>query len=347
MFAHPSIKDVAKVAGVHFTTVSMALRGHPSIPASTRERIAAVANRIGYRRNEVFAALTNQRSRRGVGHYVPRIAYLANRSPENGFHELAHHRMLVEGARKQAEALGYRLDLLFLDKGHHTQTSLAAYLAKHGIRGVIIGAFDPGRSSVALDWNELSVVKIDSRHLQPDVDFVSTDQISGVRESFSRLRAKGYRRIGLAVGLDNERGTDDAHVSAWLYEQMQIPEDQRVPPLLFPSSATQREAVPLLREWIPAHGVDAVICNWTNIRSMLGKAGFDCPRQVACSCLCLVRPMGSLAGIVANMDTVGQHVVSLLAALLRSEERGVPGKPTSTFVEGLWHDGASAPERSA
>lgn len=56
--------------------------------------------------------------------------------------------------------------------------------------------------------------------------------------------------------------------------------------------------------------------------------------------------MGALAGIVSNMDMVGQHVVSLLAALLRSEERGLPESPISTFVEGHWHDGSSAPGKA-
>jgi hypothetical protein len=53
--------------------------------------------------------------------------------------------------------------------------------------------------------------------------------------------------------------------------------------------------------------------------------------------------MAALAGIVANMDMVGQRAVSLLASLLRSEQRGLPESATATFVEGHWHDGASAP----
>ena len=53
-----TIKDVAKVAGVHFTTVSLALRRHPSIPEATRERIRRVAERIGYAPDPVFGALT-------------------------------------------------------------------------------------------------------------------------------------------------------------------------------------------------------------------------------------------------------------------------------------------------
>lgn len=346
MYAQPTIKDVAKAAGVHFTTVSMALRGHPSIPAPTRERILAAASRVGYQRNQVFAALTNQRSQGGSRFFVPRIAYLTNRSPEEGFDIRAHYRSLVEGARRQSEALGYSLDLLHVDKGHHNSASLARYLHKHSIRGLIIGAFEPGREELELDWSEFCTIKIDSRHMEPAVSFVSPDQFNSVRESLARLRALGYRRIGLAVGEDDETGTDDMHRSGWLLAQSFLAPGEQLPCLVFPHGATVRSIVPLLRRYVREHRVDAVICNWTNIRSMLRQAGFDSPGEVACACICLSKSMSGLAGIVTNMDLVGQRAVSLLAAMLRSEQRGIPACATTTFVQGTWHDGSSAPSKS-
>ena len=43
-----TLKDVARRAGVHFTTVSLALRRHPGIPAQTRLRLMAIAKELGY-----------------------------------------------------------------------------------------------------------------------------------------------------------------------------------------------------------------------------------------------------------------------------------------------------------
>jgi len=43
------MRDVARAAGVHQTTVSLALRNHASIPAATRERIKAAAAELGYK----------------------------------------------------------------------------------------------------------------------------------------------------------------------------------------------------------------------------------------------------------------------------------------------------------
>lgn len=254
--------------------------------------------------------------------------------------------MLVNGARRQAEALGYRFDLLFLDEGHHTSESLYEYLKQEGISGIIIGAFEPTRRVLTMNWSEFCVVKIDSRHMDPPVTFISTDQFHGVRLACQKMRGLGYQRIGLAVGAEDEEGTDDMHVSGYLVEQPNAGEPDWIPPLLFPRGASTREVIALLGEWIRQHGIDAVLCNWTSIQKMVTSAGFNCPGDVACACLCLPRRHPELAGLSANMDLVGQRVAALLASLMRAERRGVPELATNTYVQGVWYDGPSASPRA-
>lgn len=48
-----TLKDVAREAGVHYSTVSLALSGSPKIGARTRERGLATAERLRYRRDPV------------------------------------------------------------------------------------------------------------------------------------------------------------------------------------------------------------------------------------------------------------------------------------------------------
>lgn len=323
----------------------MALRGHPSIPPSTRDRIVAAAGRIGYQRDSVFSALSNRRARAQTRNFAPGIGYVVNRSPENGYFRRSHYRMLVEGARKQAEALGYRFELLFVDEGYHNSTSLYEHLKKEGITGLIIGAFESSRAAVDLDWSEFCVVKIDSRHMDPPVTFISTDQLNGVRLAIQKMRGLGYARVGLAVGIEDEEGTDDMHLSGYLLEQPELPAREFIPPLFFPRGAVAADAIPLLRTWLEQNRIDAVVCNWTYIRTMVAEAGYRCPEDIACACLCLGRRNSALAGLVANMDLVGQRSAALLATLMRSERRGIPASATTTYVQGIWYDGTSAPPR--
>ena len=43
-----TLADIARVCSVHVTTVSLALRNSPRLPAETRERIQSTARRLGY-----------------------------------------------------------------------------------------------------------------------------------------------------------------------------------------------------------------------------------------------------------------------------------------------------------
>ncbi len=58
-----TMAHVAKRAGVHVTTVSLALRNHPSLPEHTKERIRALAAEMGYRPDPSLRALMAYRKR--------------------------------------------------------------------------------------------------------------------------------------------------------------------------------------------------------------------------------------------------------------------------------------------
>ncbi|MFA5264048.1 MAG: LacI family DNA-binding transcriptional regulator [Opitutaceae bacterium] len=342
----PTIKDVASAAGVHFTTVSMALRGDPRLRPETRDRIFEAVARVGYRRNPVSESLSQRRSSGNAVAIAPRIAYLANRSPEEGMLKFAHYRLMIHGAREQAEAFGYGFEALFVDSGYHDSQSLYRYLKENAIKGVIIGAFEPTRRTLELPWEEFCVVKIDSRHMSPAATFVSNDQMQYVRLAFQKLRALSYRRIGLAIGVNDELGTGGLHTCGLLLEQSSIDRDQQVEPLFFPPEASDSDVAQMLGSWIKKGSVDAVISNSMSIRRLLGSSGARCPEDVACASVCMSQKTPSLAGVVANLDMIGRQVTGSLIALLRAEKHGIPESPTSTYVQGNWHDATSAPRRT-
>ncbi len=346
MFSSPTIKDIAREAGLHFTTVSMALRGHPHIAAKTRERIRALAERMGYRRNPVYAALTQHRSGAKQREIPPKIAFIANRAPEEGYFRASYRRKFIAGVEEQALALGYDTEVLFLDHGHFDSVRLYQHLKRNGISGLLIAAFEPQRGSLELDWSEFSVVKIDSRYMPPAATFVSNDQLGAVRLAHQRLRSLGYRRIGIAVGESDEQGTDHLYLSGYYLEQAALPASQRVQPLIFPIGALEpAQVVPLLKEWIEREQIDAVMCNWASVRSLLRSAGLASPGDIACCCLCLTSPIAGLAGVKVDMGLVGRRAVSLLIDLVRADARGIPEWPTNTYIGCTWRDGATAPPR--
>jgi DNA-binding LacI/PurR family transcriptional regulator len=71
MEKRPTIKDIAKIAKVSNTAVSMALRGHTRISLETRQKILRIAKRLDYQPNFIARSLvmkkTNTIVRDGIG----------------------------------------------------------------------------------------------------------------------------------------------------------------------------------------------------------------------------------------------------------------------------------------
>lgn len=341
-----TLKDVAKAAGVHFTTVSLALRSHPSIPATTRDYIRTTADRMGYVPNPVFSALTHFHIKGRVRADPPRIAYLINHSLESGAVLYRHHDAFLEGARAQARVLGYDVELLSVGDGYHDSRSLERYLRSQSISGIIVAAFEPGFATLSLNWDYYAVVKINSLHMEPRAPVVGNDQRQDVRLAFRQMLSRGYRRIGLAVGRADEDGTEHRYTAGYLIEQATVPLEDRVPELLFPYNANASQVSQLLGRWVRQHRVDAVLCNWSIIDELLQSAGFSVPNEVACACLCLLEKTNRLAGVCPNLHMVGVKAMSLLTTLLKSGDRGVPEFASRTYVRSYWQEGNTAPAKS-
>ena len=334
-----SIKDVALEAGVHFSTVSKALRNHPRIALSTRERVRAAAARLGYTPNQVYQALTARRSNATAVLAPPRMVFVSNRPNEAAFADTAHMRLFFSGARHQAECLGYQCDLLLVGDEALTASDVARRLESPHTDGLIIGAFVPHLRLVEFDWDRYPLVKIDSAFMLPRAAMVSNDQMQMLRSAYDHGRRLGYRRIGMAIGRIDDQNTHGLY-SSGLFLSEDLHNAEPIAPLYFGHSEDTRAIGRRLAKWIRAHRIDLVLCNWTNIRDLLGAGGLRSPADIACACLALSDPDPSLAGILANHHAIGCKVAEALALVLQGQ--AIP-MASVTYVPGAWQDGASAP----
>ena len=345
----PTMKDVAKETGYHITTISLALREHPSIPLETRKRIEDAAHRMGYQRNPVFQALSRFRQQGRVRAPSPRIAYLENFGAGSGI-KRALPPTGFSGRRQTAGGvlLGYQLDILAVGEDDHDARSLSQYLRTHNITGLVIGGFQPGYAEIALNWDAFAVAKIHSRHTEPDVTVVANDQLREVRLAFRQLSALGYQRIGLAVGRADEDACGHRHTAGYLMESSSIPQERQVPPLIFPYYSDSSTLSGMIGRWVRRNRIDAVLCNWSSIQVMLEREGLRVPEGVACASLlqlCGPAP-DNLAGIRPNLLLVGERAVSIVVTQLKSGQIGPPETPSSIYVQSTWQEGPTAPRRT-
>ncbi len=349
-----TMDEVAALAGVHPTTVSLALRSHPSIPAATRERILAAAVRIGYVRDPLLDAFNSHRLKKLAMKQAHSVAFVTDAGMCPIFSGGACHPLVNEGVRAAAEAQHLALEVFSLGKQEMTVSRLNTILLSRGISGVLLSTFTPATPSVDLDWASFSGVKVESHHVLPALDVVSNDQCQAARLGMRRLRALGYRRIGLATALDDESRLESTFSSGVLVEQAELDECERVPPLLFERRPIAEVAAGVAR-WIKEQAVDAVMTNWGELFEAAGESGgsprvtstsLRIPHDVAYASLDVPPARSEMAGVVQNHRLVGMRAVEQLAVLVRTFCRGAPANPSVTYIPGYWKDGATAPPRT-
>lgn len=350
---YATMNDVAALAGVHPTTVSMALRSHPSIPAATRERILESARQVGYVRDPMLDAFNHHRLKKLAVKQTPSIAFVIDAGSSAYFFGSGYHPLVYDGVRAVAESQHLLLEVFPLGTKEMTAARLNTILTSRGISGVLVSTFTPATKSIDLDWDHFSAVKIESHHLLPQLDVVTNDQCQAARLCMRSLRQRGYRRIGLATATDDESRLVSTFSSGVLVEQASMPARERVPPLLFERGAIADVAA-RVSAWIREHKVDALMTNWHELLEIgawdgestrLTSTTIRVPQDVAFASLDVPSGTPHIGGIVQNHRLVGMRAMEQLSLLVRTFRRGAPENPSATCVPGYWRDGATVPPK--
>ncbi|WP_404423401.1 LacI family DNA-binding transcriptional regulator [Nibricoccus sp. IMCC34717] len=339
MAAPATLKEIARAAGVHHTTVSMALRGKPGISADTRERIRQLALRMGYAPNPVFSALTRLRLKDHAPAHAPRLAFLVNnlRTP-NGELPLPC-KLMFDGAAAEAKRLGFSLELLELAETESDPHALTTALVQGEHRGLILAAFVPGHGNPLLDWTRWTAVKIDSRHLEPSLPVVSHDHVVAVNLAFSKLRRTGVKRIGIVVERAFEESIGHLHVGGYLLQQHLDPSRACVPVLSLPYTTTRPVLEALVHRWVEQHEVGCVLSHAQEVASVLEELPARLrPRFVS---LAVGHREAPECGVFLHHEVVGQKAAALLVGRLRAGETTLGVDAPITYVEVGWHAGAA------
>jgi DNA-binding LacI/PurR family transcriptional regulator len=178
----PSIRDVARVAGVSHQTVSRVLNAHPSLRDSTKQRVLEVMEELQYRPNRAARALVTARSRT--------IGVLTTRSDQYG--PASSIRAIEEAAREAGYLV---LTSSVTSTGRDALREALAHLVEQSVEGLVIIA---PQQRVVEAISELSVeipyVTMQSTALTDDT-VPSVDQIGGARLATRHLIELGHRDI--------------------------------------------------------------------------------------------------------------------------------------------------------
>ena len=189
-----TIKDIAKQAGVSYSTVSIVLGNRStklSVSASTRQHILAVASHLGYRRNALASQMQSGRS--GF------LSFIANNiRQENVF------RIFVGAVRSAAES-NYTLklhDLPFssdeFSKNEASVRQLYDQIIELRPEGIMVNYDLPSSDYLLAIAHSLKIpVACSDCNSQTPFDFsLVFDEAGGAQQAVSYLANCGYQRLG-------------------------------------------------------------------------------------------------------------------------------------------------------
>jgi LacI family transcriptional regulator/LacI family repressor for deo operon, udp, cdd, tsx, nupC, and nupG len=325
--------DVARAAGVHRTTVSLALKRHPRIPGKTQERVRRIADELGYRPDPMLSSLVAYRTQKRPAAFHGTLAWFVSSAEGFNWREVPHFRDSYDGALARARRCGFELELFDLHAPGMTPHRLAGILRARNIQGLLLCPQRVPHLTLDFPWEEFSAVTFGYGVAEPRLHTVSPAHYLAVRRIMYELRQLGYRRIGLALdGAQNER-TDGHNLAAYLIakHEQQLP---AVPPLPEPYSN-----VAALGDWIQRHQPDAIVSGAYYVLDMLRELKISVPDQLGVACPCIPSADTELAGIFEDWKCLGEIAVDALVAMLNRSECGVPARPQRLHVEGPWLPG--------
>lgn len=334
------LKDVAAAAGVSVMTASYALRGSKNVSATTRTRVLAVANELGYEPDPLLTRLSSYRTQRKRENTGVAMAWInMHPSDETWNFRGSHYMEAFEGAQQRAMQLGYRLDTFdLLPLGGWDRVS--EILRSRGIQGVILGQPPPGCDSAALEWKHFACVAIGRAIRNPDLPRVVINHIQSVSETYVRMRQRGYRRIGLVMELADCMKNAYRNVSGYygICERLDISQGERIPPHL-PEQLT----VDNLGSWLKGWNVDAIIVHREDqMQKFLPELGLRTPKDIGFAHISMHAPLKGVSGFVSDPAEYGSWAVDLVHWLLDRNQMGLLDSAPSMFLTSFrWVEGGS------
>ena len=179
----PSIKDIAKEAGVTISTVSHVLNSSKFVTEATTEKVIAAVEKLGYRPNRIARSLRTKNTE-AVGVIVPDIL--------NPFYAY-----IIQEMERVAREREYTLMLgCTFYKPEEEMVQIDAML-DHFLDGIIFfGGYDFPEHIKYVQKQHLPAVSVDREVKDPDIPAVLVDNVSAMQMAVDHLVEAGHREIG-------------------------------------------------------------------------------------------------------------------------------------------------------
>lgn len=313
----PTIHDIARELKISASTVSRALNDNPRISLKTKEKIKAVADKLGYRPNTLASNLRNKKSNT-IGIVVP----LINRH---------FFSSVISGVEDIAFKAGYNVVISQSNDLAAKEISIVQSMFSNRVDGLII--------SIAMQSTNFDHLKLFRRKHIPlvffdravpelETDKIVVDDFAGAFKVTQHLIDQGYKRIAHLAGpqnlttyLDRKNG----YIEALRANEITFDES-----LINVSTLTSEDGVPAIEKLMSLpNPPDAVFCgNDTTALSImmyLRDKGIRIPEEVGIVGFSnepfskVVSP--SISTIIQPGFAMGQKAAELIISKIENKDR--------------------------
>ncbi len=329
------------------STVSRALRDHPHVRSAIKQKVLEAVEKLGYRPNPLVAALMQQIRTNRTPVFKGNLAYLDWCAKREDFERMEVLQRFYEGARSNAESLGYKLEHFFPMADKMKPSSLMRILEARGMTGAALLIYVqqdfvtrkplsplPQSSDVPMDFSNLATAVIGGKFHDRTPHFSQTDQYAAGRMVAEELLSRDYKSPGIIISEYIDVATENRFHSGvhsvWSRHKGNstslktkvVREDDWQPSV----------------DWIRKKKLDAVICYTGNLEVVLRECGIGIPNDLGFISLD-ANPEGEISGINQMHEEVGSAAINLVVNQLNRGQTGFPEVARGVIVEGSWVEG--------
>jgi len=342
---HPSIRDLAKLAGVSRTTVSLALRDSHEISAPVRERIQKLAREQNYQSHPMVAALMQQVSARRRIHDREAVAAITCDDKPDAWMNSPWVVQAFKGARDESTLLGFRFEIFWAGNQGEDAGELAKILYHRGIRGLLFAPMSHNHQQLNIPWNNFMPVSCTLSIGSWAIPCVTPHQKRGMQILLEELYRRGVRTVGLVFHKDEDQRLEyNWSAGTWSFQQDH--KDFITHILQLPSMADGRR----FHSWFARTKPEVIITTSSRIPipKWLTEIGQKAGTTVGYALLDLAPDEeGVIAGLRQNSYAIGQEAIRLISRAIYNNTPGLPNPAKTVLIDPLFVDGPSLAHRPA
>ncbi|MGH7944790.1 MAG: LacI family transcriptional regulator [Opitutaceae bacterium] len=301
----------------------------------------SLAKRLGYRKNAKVAELmshvrSSRDSRRETCFGV--ISFYDDARP---WEKSVHLSRIYDGMLVRAEALGYRLEPLWLRAPGMTYRRFRSILDARGVEGLLCFGSPKLDEEFPVEFDHYAIVT-QGLSIKTPLHRVVSHVYNDMWRVLNRVHEMGYRRPGLVIGRYEEIRSAHAYLCVYAgWSQLMSGESATIPIL----QLDRVEDRPLLT-WLDQHRPDVVIFVHhydllEDFSAILRQREIRVPRDLGVAVISQTLERTAFSGLQENQHLIGAWSVELLVARIMNRDFGIPAHPRIEMVERRWIDGKS------